>query len=234
MMAVVSSDEALAQFRQFDPSFSGCHWAMRWIQARGRRPPVVRFCRAPVPQHRPGTSAGLRGCAMTNPRTPRAERQVTRLRPLGVAGPVDRGLRRRGPPGARRRAGAAPGAGPAPCRSCRPAGTRRCCPRPRPRPPRGPGAAAERGLGGGERVHERDRRGAGLAGPGGVGDAPGRLRAGQRHADRRRPPGRSPATRPLAGAAREFSFLAVAGGLALWLLRLTMAPGRRWPGSAPG
>jgi hypothetical protein len=28
----------------------------------------------------------------------------------------------------------------------------------------------------------------------------------------------------LAGAAREFSFLAVAGGLALWLLRLTMAP----------
>ena len=28
----------------------------------------------------------------------------------------------------------------------------------------------------------------------------------------------------LAGPAREFSFLAVAGGLALWLLRLTMAP----------
>ena len=39
----------------------------------------------------------------------------------------------------------------------------------------------------GQRLHERDRRGAGLAGTGDLGDAAGRVRPGQRHADRRRP-----------------------------------------------
>ena len=38
-----------------------------------------------------------------------------------------------------------------------------------------------------QRVHERDRRRAGLAEPGHLGHAAGRLRPGQRHPDRRRP-----------------------------------------------
>ena len=93
-------------------------------------------------------------------------------------------------------------------------------------PPGDPGAAAERRLGGRVGVHERDRGRAGLAERRGVGDASGRLRAGERHADRgcphqhrRPPPGRRGP-----GRAAEVSLLAVLGGLALWLLRLSLAP----------
>src|SRR6266536_2735695 len=52
---------------------------------------------------------------------------------------------------------------------------------------------AEPGLGRHERVHERDRGRAGLAEPGHLGPAPGRVRPGERHPDRRRPrPGPGP------------------------------------------
>ena len=64
------------------------------------------------------------------------------------------------------------------------------------RPPRAPGPGAEPGLGRRQRVHERHRRRAGLAEPGHLGHAAGRLRPGQRHLDRRRPrlgPGPPPA-----------------------------------------
>ena len=89
-------------------------------------------------------------------------------------------------------------------------------------------------VGGRERVHERDRGRAGLAGPGGLGDAAGRLRAGQRHADRRRPRlGDRPPPEPAAGLAdEEATLLAVLGGLLLWLLRLGWPRPPRWPGSA--
>ena len=81
-------------------------------------------------------------------------------------------------------------------------------------------------VGGRERVHERDRGRAGLAGPGGLDDAPGRLRAGQRHADRRRPGmgDRPPLRTSRRAGAEEATLLAMAGGLLLWLLRLSMAP----------
>ena len=69
-------------------------------------------------------------------------------------------------------------------------------PRHRPGPARPPGTArpgAEPGLGRRQRVHERDRGGSRLAEPGHLGHAPGRLRPGQRHPDRRRPrPGPRP------------------------------------------
>ena len=90
------------------------------------------------------------------------------------------------------------------------------------RPPRDPGAAAQRGLGGSERVHERDRRCPGLAGPGGMGDATDRLRAGQRHADRRGP---HRGGRPSRGRRRGCQGILVPGrdpGTALWLLRLAV------------
>ena len=64
------------------------------------------------------------------------------------------------------------------------------------RPPRAPGPGAEPGLGRRQRVHERHRGRAGLAEPGHLGHAAGRLRPGQRHLDRRRPrlgPGPPPA-----------------------------------------
>jgi len=88
----------------------------------------------------------------------------------------------------------------------------------------GPGLEPRRGRH--QRVHERDRGRARLAEPGGLGDAAGCLRAGQRHAHRRRPGG---GTRPPPGPRRghdpeERTPLAVAGGLVLWLLRLALAP----------
>jgi len=81
-------------------------------------------------------------------------------------------------------------------------------PRHRPRFARPPGPArpdAEPGLGRRQRVHERHRRGPGLAQPGHLDPAAGRLRAGQRHPQRRRPypgPGPSPAARRRAGRRR--------------------------------
>ena len=81
-------------------------------------------------------------------------------------------------------------------------------------------------VGGRERVHERDRGRAGLAEPRGLDDAPGRLRAGQRHADRRRPGlgDRPPLRTSRRAGHREATLLAMAGGLLLWLLRLSLAP----------
>ena len=77
-----------------------------------------------------------------------------------------------------------------------------------------------------QRVHERDRRRAGLAEPGHLGHAPHRLRPGQRHLDRRRPrlglARHQHLTAALAGEAA--TPLAVLGGLILWLLRLALAP----------
>ena len=93
------------------------------------------------------------------------------------------------------------------------------------RPPGAAGPGAEPGLGRRQRVHERDRGGSGLAEPGHLGHAPGRLRPGQRHLDRRRPRLGRPATSSRhALAADAATPLAVLGGLALWLLRLALAP----------
>ena len=87
---------------------------------------------------------------------------------------------------------------------------------------------------GDQRVHERDRRGSGLAEPGHLGHAPGRLRPGQRHPDRRRPrlgaatstAPRWPPTRP----PRSPSSAAWPCGCCAW----PWPPPPPWPGSAPG
>ena len=89
-----------------------------------------------------------------------------------------------------------------------------------------------------------DRRRARLAEPGHLGDAPGRLRPGQRHPDRRRPRlGDRPPPAPGHGPGRRTRAtpLAVLGGLVLWLLRLALAPAstlagfRAWvAGGVPG
>ena len=91
------------------------------------------------------------------------------------------------------------------------------------RPPRAPRPGPEPGLRRCERVHERYRGRAGLAEPGHLGHAPGRLCPGQRHLDRRRPglgPGPPPAAdrragRPgghPAGRARRAALVAAAPG----------------------
>ena len=86
-------------------------------------------------------------------------------------------------------------------------------------PPGAPGPGAEPGLDRRQRVHERDRGGSRLAEPGHLGHAPGRLRPGERHLDRRRP-----GPPPAAGAADTRHPAGRPGGLALWLLRLALAP----------
>ena len=87
-----------------------------------------------------------------------------------------------------------------------------------------------------QRVHERDRGRARLAEPGHLGPAPGRLRPGQRHADRRRPRlGHRPPPPPGTALAAERpprwpSSAAWPCGCCAW-------PWPRpppWPGSAPG
>ena len=89
------------------------------------------------------------------------------------------------------------------------------------RPPRPPRPGAQPGLRRRQRVHERHRRRTRLAQPGHLGPAPGGLRPGQRHPDRRRP-------RWLARhqhlADEAATPLAILGGLLLWLLRLALAP----------
>ena len=172
--------------------------------------------RAPAPA-RPAwpASAGLaagRGRRTGRPGRRRGDGELRRAVPAGGRGPAP------GPGG--RAGGGDPGRG---CAGVRLPGRRPGAAW----PPGDPGAAAERRVGGRVGVHERDRGRAGLAEPRGVGDASGRLRAGERHADRgcphqhRRPP---PGRREGRAGAAEVSLLAALGGLALWLLRLSLAP----------
>ena len=95
------------------------------------------------------------------------------------------------------------------------------------RPPRDPGPGAEPRRSRDQCVHERDRGRAGLAEPGHLGHAPGRLCPGQRHPHRASSaPWPSPDARHLstAFASDTATPLAIIGALIMWLLRLALAP----------
>jgi len=95
------------------------------------------------------------------------------------------------------------------------------------RPPRAAGPGAEPYRRRHQRLHERPGRRTRLAAPSHLGPPPDRLCPGQRYPDRRRP-GLGDHPPPAAGHGpgrrRAHPLLSILGGLALWLLRLALAP----------